>query len=51
MAVLALNFRLVLGFDNSRLGVKFRNKLTMCKVNIGLQAILSLRLYIAPDHD
>ena len=51
MAVLALNFRFVLDFDDSRIGVKFRKKLTLCKVNIGLQTILSLRLCIAPDHD
>ena len=42
MAVLALNFRT---------GVQFRNKLALCKVNIALQTILSLRLCIAPDHD
>ena len=51
MAMLALNFRFVLDFDNSRIGVQSRNKLTLCKVNIGLQTMLSLRLYIAPDHD
>ena len=51
MAVLALNFRFVLNFDNSKIGVQFRNKLTLCKVNIALQTILSLRLCIAPDHD
>ena len=43
IAVLALNFRFVLDFDNSRIGVQFCNKLTLCKVNIGLQTILSLR--------
>ena len=51
MAVLALNFRFVLDFDNSRIGVQFRNKFTLCKVNIALQTILSLRLCIAPAHD
>ena len=43
MVVLALNFRFVLYFENSRIGVQFCNKLTLCKVNIGLQTILSLR--------
>ena len=51
MAVLALNDRFVLDFDNSRIGVQPRNKLTLCKVNIGLQTILSFCLCIAPDHD
>ena len=41
----------MLDFGNSRIGVQFRNKLTLCKVNIALQTILSLRLCIAPDHD
>ena len=36
MAVLALNFRFVLDFDNNRIEIQFRNKLTLCKVNIGL---------------
>ena len=51
MAVLVLNFIFVLDFDNSRIGVQFSNKLTLCKLNIVLQTILSLRLCIAPDHD
>ena len=36
MAVLALNFRFVLEFDNSRIGAQFHNKLTLCKINIAL---------------
>ena len=36
MAVLALNSRFLLDFNSSRIGVQFRNKLTLCKVNIGL---------------
>ena len=51
MAVLALNFRFVLDFDSSRIGVQFCNKLTLCKVNIGLQATLSLHLCTAPEHN
>ena len=51
IAVLASNFRFMLDFDNSRIGVQFRNKLTLCKVNIALQTILSSRLCIAPAHD
>ena len=51
MAVLVLNFIFVLDFDNSRIGVQFSNKLTLCKLNVVLQTILSLRLCIAPDHD
>ena len=51
MAALVLNFIFVLDFDNSRIGVQFSNKLTLCKLNIVLQTILSLRLCIAPDHD
>ena len=42
MAMLALNFRI---------GVQFRNKVTLWKVNIALQTILSLRLCIAPEQD
>ena len=45
------SLKFVLDFDNSRIGVQFRNKLTSCKVNIGLQTILSLRLCITPYHD
>ena len=51
IAVLVLNFIFVLDFDNSRIGVQFSNKLTLCKLNVVLQTILSLRLCIAPDHD
>ena len=51
MRDLALNFRFMLVFDNSRIGVQFHNKLTLCKVNIGLQTVLSLRLCIATAHD
>ena len=42
MRVLALNFRFILDFDNSRIEVQFRNKLTLYKVNIALQTLLSL---------
>ena len=48
MRTLALNFRFVLVFDNSRIGMQFRNKLNLCKENIALRTILSLRLCIAP---
>ena len=51
MQALALNFWFVLVFDSSRIGVQFRSKLTLCKVNIALQAILLLRLCIASAHD
>ena len=51
MRVQALNFSYVLAFDNSEIGMQFRNKLTLCKLNIALQTILSLRLCIAPVHD
>ena len=51
IAVLVLNFIFVLDFDNSRIGVQFSNKLTLCKLNVVLRTILSLRLCIAPDHD
>ena len=51
MLVLDLNFRFVLDFDNSRIGLQFRNKFSLCKVNIALQTILSLRLCIAPAHE
>ena len=43
MVVLALYFRFMLYFQNSRIRVQFCNKLTLCKVNIGLQTIISLR--------
>ena len=46
-----LHFRFLLDFDNSRIGVQFGNKLTLCNVNIALQTILSLRLCTAPAHD
>ena len=45
---LALNFRFVLVLDNSRIEVQFCNKFTLCKENIALQTILSLRLCTAP---
>ena len=51
MQALALNFKFVLVFDNSKIGMQFRNKLTLCIVNIVLQTILLLRLFIAPAHD
>ena len=51
IGALALNFRFVLVFDNSRIKVQFRNKLTFCKVNMALQTILSVRLYVAPAYD
>ena len=51
MAVPAQNFKFMLDFDNSRIGVQFRNKLTLWKVNIVLQTVLSLRLCKAPAHD
>ena len=51
LQAMVLNFRFVLEFDNSRILVQFRNKLALCKVNIALQTILSLRLCIAPAHD
>ena len=51
MRMLALNFRFVLVFDNSKIGVQVRNKLTLCKLNIALQTIFSLLLCIAPAHD
>ena len=37
MRMLALNFRFVLVFGNSRVGAQFRNKLTLCNVKIVLQ--------------
>ena len=51
MQALALNFKFMLVFDNSKIGMQFRNKLTLCIVNIALQTILLLRLFIAPAHD
>ena len=42
MRVLALNFRFILDFDNSRTEVSFRNKLTLYKVSIALQTLLLL---------
>ena len=51
MAVLAVNFGFGLDFDISGIGVQFSNKLTLCKENIALQTILSLRLCIAHAHD
>ena len=51
MQALALNFKFVLVFDNSKIGMQFRNKLTLCIINIVLQTILLLRLFIAPAHD
>ena len=46
-----VGFKFVLDFENNRIEVQLRNKLTLCKVNIALQTILSLRLCIAPAHD
>ena len=40
MRALALNFSFVLVFDKSKIGVQFRNKLTLRKANIALQTIL-----------
>ena len=51
MQALALNFKFMLVFDNSKIGMQFRNKLTLCIVNIALQTILLLLLFIAPAHD
>ena len=51
MRALALNLRLVLVFDNNRIGLQFRNKLTSWKAIIALKTILSLRLCIAPAHN
>ena len=50
MRALALNFRFVLVFDNSRIGVQFCHKLTLCKVNIVLETKLLLRLCMVPAH-
>ena len=50
MWALALSFRFVLVFDSSRIEVQFRNKLTLYKLNIALQATLLLHLCIAPAH-
>ena len=43
MLSLALNFRFLLAFDNSGLGVQFYNKPILCKMNIALQTVLLLR--------
>ena len=46
MAVLALNFRFLLDFDNSKIGVQFGNKFSLCKVSIALQTIYSRYVYV-----
>ena len=44
MRALAVNLKFMLVFDNSRIGVQFCDKLTLCKVDIALQTILLLHL-------
>ena len=51
MRVLVLSFRFVFVFGNSRIGVQFRNQLTLCKVKTALQTIVSHYVSLAPALD
>ena len=45
MRALALNFRFVLAFDNSRIGVQVRNNLTFIRNNCYKFILLALTFY------